>query len=384
LATRSLDPEKIPLNLKVILIGPPQIFYLLYQNDEDFQTIFKVMADFDMEMDLTSENENEYAIFIAHLCSDEKLNHFDRTAVGMIIEYSSRLAGSQKKLSTRFGEIADVVREASYWSVQAKRKLVIEDDVQKAIDERRYMRNRIETQMREHLIEGKQLITTEGEIVGQINGLSVIQIGDHIFGQPSRVTANTFVGKEGVVQIDREVELAGPIHNKGVMTLIGYLGKNYADERPLSFSAMLTFEQNYGGIEGDSASSTELYVLISSLSGVPIRQSVAVTGSVNQHGEIQPIGGVTQKVEGWFETCKQRGFNGNQGVLIPESNIPDLMVRKEVIQAVEEGKFNIWAVKTIEEGLEVLTGIPAEQIHIKAKNRLQSLADIGVKYSNRD
>ncbi|MFQ5615302.1 MAG: Lon protease family protein [Anaerolineales bacterium] len=384
-ATNSLDPEEIPLEVKVIIIGPPQVYYLLYQDDEDFRTTFKVMADFDQAMDYEPENLREYATFVSYLCREENLFSFDRSAVGMIVEYSSRLTGSQKKLSTRFGDIADIVREASFWAKRAGRDVVIADDVQEAINERRYLRNRIETQLREHLMDGKQLIAVDGKITGQINGLSVLQVGDHTFGHPSRVTASTFVGKDGVVQVDREVELAGPIHNKGVMTLIGYLGRKYGDERPLSFSAMLTFEQNYGGIEGDSASSTELYALISSLSGVPIRQSVAVTGSVNQLGEIQPIGGVTQKVEGWYEICKARGFNGKQGALIPATNAEDLMLRKEVVRAVEAGEFHIWAVRCVDEGLEVLTGVsPTEAIHTKAKERLERLAEVGAKYSRGD
>lgn len=377
---RSLEPEAIPLDIKVILIGPPGLYYQLHELDEDFQTIFKVMADFDETVPRTAENELEYAKFIAKRSRDEKLLHLDRQAVGRVIEYGSRLAGTQDKLSTRFGNIADLVRESSYWAREAKRDVVTVDDVEQAIDHGEYLRNRIETRMREHLMEGKQLVATEGEIVGQINGLAVSQIGDHAFGHPSRVTTRTYVGKQGVVQIDREVELAGRIHNKGVLTLIGYLGGQYAGDQPLSLSAQITFEQNYGGIEGDSASSTELYALLSSLSGRPIKQSIAVTGSVNQLGEIQAIGGVTQKVEGWFNVCKERGLTGAQGVIIPSSNVKDLMLRVAVVEAVAAGQFHIWAVDTVDEGIEILTGIAAGEIHTEAKARLKNLAEILEQY----
>jgi lon-related putative ATP-dependent protease len=377
---RSLEPEAIPLDIKVILIGPPALYYQLHAMDEDFQTIFKVMADFDETVHRTAENEREYAKFIAKRSREEDLLHLDRQSVGRVIEYGSRLAGTQGKLSTRFGNIADLVRESDYWAREAGRDIVIVDDVERAIDHREYLRNRIETRMREHLMEGKQLVATEGAIIGQINGLAVSQIGDHAFGHPSRVTTRTYVGKEGVVQIDREVELAGAIHNKGVLTLVGYLGGQYAADQPLSLSAQITFEQNYGGIEGDSASSTELYALLSSLSEAPIKQSIAVTGSVNQLGRIQAIGGVTQKVEGWFNVCKERGLTGEQGVLIPASNVKDLMLRVAVVDAVSAGDFHIWAVETVDEGIEILTGVPADEIHMAAKARLKNLAEILERY----
>ncbi len=377
---RSLEPEAIPLDIKVILIGPPGLYYQLHAMDEDFQTIFKVMADFDETVSRTAENELEYARFIAKRSHEEGLLHLERQAVGRVIEYGSRLAGTQDKLSTRFGNIADLVRESNYWAQEAGREVVSVDDVERAIDHGEYLRNRIETRMREHLMEGKQLVATGGAIVGQINGLAVSQIGDHAFGHPSRVTTRTYVGKQGVVQIDREVELAGRIHNKGVLTLIGYLGGQYADDQPLSLSAQITFEQNYGGIEGDSASSTELYALLSSLSDMPIKQSIAVTGSVNQLGEIQAIGGVTQKVEGWFSVCKERGLTGEHGVLIPASNVNDLMLRVTVVQAVNAGQFHIWAVETVDEGIEILTGISAKKIHAAAKARLKNLAEILEQY----
>jgi lon-related putative ATP-dependent protease len=374
-AARSLDPEAIPLNLKVILVGPPALYYQLHNLDEDFRTLFKVMADFDKTVPRTAENELEYATFIATRTQEENLLHLDRQAVGRVIEYGSRLAGTQDKLSTRFGNIADLVREANYWAKAAGQELITVDDIEKAIDTREFLHNRIETRMREHLMEGKQLVATDGEVVGQINGLAVSQIGEHAFGHPSRVTTRTYVGKQGVVAIDREVELAGAIHNKGLMTLIGYLGGQYANDQPLSLSAQITFEQNYGGIDGDSASSTELYALLSSLSEIPIKQSIAVTGSVNQRGEIQAIGGVTQKVEGWFAVCQQRGLTGEQGVMIPASNVSDLMLRVSVVEAVMAGNFHIWAVETVDQGIEVLTGRPAGEVHTATKARLRILAE---------
>jgi len=380
-AIRSLDPEPIPLEVKIILIGPAALYYMLHDQDEDFRATFKVMADFDESVARTSANEHDYATFIASRAHEEDLLHLEKTAVGRVIEYGSRLAGTQNKLSTRFGRIADLVRESCYWAGAAGRDLVTVDDVETAIDNREYLQNRIETRMRESLMEGKQLVTSTGAITGQINGLAVRQIGEHAFGHPSRITARTYVGKEGVIQIDREAELAGSIHDKGLFTLIGYLGGQYADDLPLSLSAQVTFEQNYGGIDGDSASSTELYALLSSLSDVPIKQGIAVTGSVNQWGEIQAIGGVTQKVEGWYAICKEKGLTGEQGVLIPAANAEDLMLRVAVVEAVREGKFHLWAINSIDEGLEVLTGHKAAEIHTAVKTRLTQLAQTMKEYN---
>ena len=305
---------------------------------------------------------------------EEDLLHLQQAAVGRVIEYGSRLAGTQRKLSTRFGHIADLVREANYWATIAGHEIVTVADVETAIDNRDYLQNRIETRMRESLKEGKQLVSTTGAVAGQINGLTVQQVGEHAFGHPSRVTARTFVGEEGVVQIDREADLAGSFHDKGLYTLIGYLGGQYAGDLPLSLSAQITFEQNYSEIDGDSASSTELYALISSLAAVPITQGLAVTGSVNQWGEIQAIGGVTEKVEGWFAVCQENGLTGEQGVLIPSSNVSDLMLRVAVVNAVDQGQFHIWAVDNVDLGLHVLTGRDAGDIHDAAKRRLKELA----------
>jgi lon-related putative ATP-dependent protease len=373
-ATYSLDPEPIPIDLKVILIGPPEHYYMLHASDEDFRATFKVVADFGVEMDRTPENEHEYATFISTRCYEEGLLHFDTGAVSRVVEQGSRLAGSQRKLSTHFGEIADLVREGSHWAEQAERKVVTSDDIMHAIRERIYFQGRTEARLRERIMDGTLLITTKGEVVGQVNSLTVTQVGEHRFGQPSRVTARTYMGKGGVVQIDREVHLAGPIHNKGVMTLIGFLGGRYATEQPLSLSAQITFEQRYGGVEGDSASAAELYTLLSSLSGFPIKQEVALTGSINQRGEIQAIGGISEKVESWFKLCKEQGFTGGQGVLLPASNIEDLMLDEPLRDAVDNEEFNLWALSTIDDGLEILTGRPADEVHEAVQNRLLELA----------
>ena len=381
-AIRTLDPETIPLEVKVILIGPAELYYQLHELDEDFRTTFKVMADFSQQVNRTAENERDYATFIATRVQEENLLHLEQTAVGRIIEYGSRLAGTQDRISTRFGQIADLVREANYWAGSVGHELVTVSDVEKAIDNREYLQNRIETRMRESLMEGKQLVTTEGAIVGQINGLAVHQIGEHAFGHPSRVTARTYVGEEGVIQIDREADLAGSLHDKGLFTLIGYLGGQYANDLPLSLSAQITFEQNYGGVDGDSASSTELYALLSSLANTPINQGIAVTGSVNQLGEVQAIGGATEKVEGWFAVCNEKGLSGDQGVMIPSANVPDLMLRVSVVDAVREGSFHIWAVSNVDEGLEVLTGRRAKEIHRAVKQRLVELAETLKNFSD--
>ena len=290
----------------------------------------------------------------------------------------------QSKLSTRFGKIADLAREANHWATEAGHALVSAADVDQAMDQRDYLANRIETRMREYVLQGKQLVSCSGTAVGQINGLAVSEIGDHAFGHPNRITARAYVGREGVIHIDREVEMSGPIHDKGVLTLIGYLGGQYALEAPLSLSAQITFEQNYGGIDGDSASSTELYALLSSLSDLPLGQGIAVTGSVNQTGEIQAIGGVTEKVEGWFAVCEAIGLDGQQGVLIPAANIDDLMLRPAVVEAVRAGQFHVWAVTTVDEGLALLTGEAATAVHERVQDRLRALAETLAEFDDPD
>lgn len=385
--TLTLEPEPIPLDVKVILMGGPELYDLLYEGDENFRETFGVRADFDTEMEWTPENEQQIALFIAARCFEEGLTHFDPTGVGKVVEFASRLVGDQGKLSTRFGAIADLVREAAYWAQKNGHALVTAADVMQAIDEQTYRSNLLEERSRQAVEQGLIFIDTAGAVVGQINGLAaILQIGDYAFGQPQRITARTFMGRLGVVNIEREVALAGPIHNKGVMILAGYLGGQYAQGQPLTLSAQITFEQSYGGIEGDSAASAELYALISSLSGYPLRQDIAVTGSVNQKGEIQPIGAVTEKVEGFYAVCKARGLTGTQGVMIPAANVRHLMLREGIVQAVAEGKFHIWPVRTIDEGLELLTGAPAGErgpdgaypegtVHHAAQKRLREWAE---------
>lgn len=381
-ATRTLDPQAIPLNVKVILVGPPALYYQLAGLDEDFDSIFKVMADFDATIERTAENEMEYATFIAARIKEKGLRPFDRSAIGKVIEYGSRLAGTQKRLSTKFGDITDLMTESNYWAGKGEPDHVTAADVTQAIKTRSYMRNRIENRMREGVLDKKQLLEVTGSKVGQINGLAVSQIGDYAFGHPSRLTVRTYVGNKGVVAIDREVNMAGAIHNKGVLILTGYLGGQYAIDHPLSLSAKITFEQNYGGVDGDSASSTELYALLSSLTGIPIKQNIAVTGSVNQYGEVQAIGGATEKVEGWYEVCLDQGLTGEQGAMIPASNVADLMLREDVVAAVEDGKFHLWSVETIDEGIEIMMGVPAAQVHEKAKAKLKELADKMASYDS--
>ncbi len=361
-STVTLEPEPIPLDVKVVLIGSPLLYYLLYYYEEDFQKLFKVKADFATQMDRTPETEYQYALFVRTICQEDGLLPFDRGAVAQVIEHSSRLVEDQYKLSTRFGEIADLVREASFWASRNGHSVVTADDVRRAIEEKTFRSNLLEERIKELITQGTVMIDTTGERVGQINGLSVILLGDYTFGRPSRVTANTFVGKAGVVNIEREVELSGPIHSKGVLILSSYLGRKYAQNAPLTLSASLVFEQSYEGVEGDSASSTELYAILSSLSGYPIKQGIAVTGSVNQHGELQPVGGINEKIEGFFDICKAKGLTGDQGVIIPVGNVRNLMLREDVIEAVREGEFHIWPVRTVDEGIEILTGVPAGEL----------------------
>ncbi|MCL5058221.1 MAG: AAA family ATPase [Actinobacteria bacterium] len=357
--TVSLRPEAIPLNVKVIMVGSYNLYGLLRELDEDFQKFFKVKVDFDTEMHRTQENLSHYAAFVGAVCNREKLKHFDRTGLAELIEYGARLAGDQNKLSTRFNEVIEVVYEAAARAEAESAPLVNSSHVMGAVEEKIYRSKRIEEKMHEMTLKGVIMIATTGERVGAINGLSVLDLGDYSFGRPSRITASTFMGQEGVVNIEREAHMSGSSHTKGVLTLVGYLGEKFAQNKPLRMSARITFEQVYDGVDGDSASSTELYCILSSLSGLPIAQGFAVTGSVNQQGEIQPIGGVTEKVEGFFSLCRDRGLTGKQGVIIPAGNVDNLMLNHEVVQAVAEGKFHIYAVSSVEEGIELLTGVRA-------------------------
>ncbi len=359
LAPQTIEPEPIPLDIKVIMMGSPSIYYLLYSLEEDFSDLFKVKSDFTSTMERTPETEAQYAYFIAARCHEGNLPHFTPAAVGQVIEYGARLAGDQNKLSTLFGHITDMLHEATYWARHEGAEVIDAAHMIRAIEDRRYRANLFEELTLERIGEQTIFIDTEGEVVGQINGLSVVGLGDYLFGQPSRITARVFIGKEGVVNIEREVAMSGPIHDKGVLILRGYLGGQYALEYPLALSASITFEQNYSGVEGDSASLAELYALLSALSGYPITQRLAITGSVNQRGQVQPIGGVSEKIEGFFQVCRTRGLTGDQGVIVPKPNVRHLMLRTEVIDAVREGKFHIYAIETVDQGIELLTGLPA-------------------------
>jgi lon-related putative ATP-dependent protease len=358
-STVSLEPEPVPLAIKVILLGDRHLFYLLDQLDPDFRTLFKVVVDFEDEVDRNGDTDLSYARLVATLARDESLRPFDRGGVARVIEECARWADDAEKLSAHMGTILDLLREADHWAGERSSDLIGAEDVSAAITRGERRGGRVKERSLEMIERGTLLIETAGEKVGQINGLSVLMLGRSSFGRPTRITVKTRLGKGEVVDIEREVSLGGPLHSKGVMILAGYLGARYAPEHPLSLSATVVFEQSYGMIEGDSASSAELYALLSSLSGAPIKQSLAVTGSVNQNGEVQAIGGVNEKIEGFFELCAARGLTGDQGVLIPASNVKHLMLRDEVVEAVRAGKFHVWPVRTIDEGLELLTGLPA-------------------------
>ena len=389
--TKSLRPEPIPFDAKVILVGDSRIYYMLYQLDPEFKKIFKVKAEFDTTMDRDEENVQQYAKFMCTLCNKEGLKHLDSSGIAAVVEYSSRLASDREKLSTQFAEVSDIIREANYYAQEVGSDIISEDHVMQAVEAKVYRSNLIEEKLEEMIERGTILVDTDGEKVGQVNGLAVMGIGDYMFGKPSRITASVGVGKEGIIDIERQAEMGGPTHTKGVHILTGFLTNRYAKKHPLSVAARLTFEQNYSGVEGDSASSTETYSLMSVLSGVPVKQGIAVTGSVNQKGEVQAIGGVNQKIEGFYELCKFRGLDGSHGVVIPESNVKNLMLKEEVVEAIKEGKFHVYPVRTIDEGIEVLTGVPAGElgddgaypegtVNYLAQKRLDELAEISKEY----
>ncbi|MEN6545586.1 MAG: ATP-binding protein, partial [Armatimonadia bacterium] len=359
ISTLTLEPEPIPLDVKVCMIGNPMIYYMLYEYDEDFGKLFKVQADFNSEIDLDDSSVQQYAEFIAYLSKKENLLHFDRTAVARVTEYGAEQAQDQQKLTARLLDVSDLVRESSYWAQKQSHKRVQGNDVENALDQKIWRSNRIEERLFEMYEDGTIMVDVEGAVVGQINGLSIMQLGDYMIGRPGRLTCRTFTGRSGVIQIDREAKLTGRIHDKGMMTLSGFLGERYGRNEQIQLSATLSFEQLYSELEGDSASSTELYCLLSSIGEVPIKQGIAVTGSVNQKGEVQAIGGVSRKIEGFFKTCKIKGLTGEQGVLIPNTNVRHLMLKPEVVEAVKNGQFHIWSARTIDEGIEVLTGMPA-------------------------
>ncbi|MGD9359080.1 MAG: AAA family ATPase [Desulfobacterales bacterium] len=357
--TTSLRPEPIPLEVKVVLIGSYHLFQLLQNNDSKFNKIFKVRADFDHEVKRNEDTMQQYARFIARVCKEDNLLPLTPKGVAAIVAYGEKQVADKDKLSLRFGSIQGVLKEADYWARKKNARVVSDKYVQKALKEHRFRYNLYEEKVQENYVDETILIDLDGAIVGQVNALAVYQIGDLAFGRPSRITAETYLGKEGIINIERESKLSGKTHDKGVLILSGYLGRTFAQKYPLNLSASITFEQSYGGIDGDSASSTELYAILSSLSGVPIHQGIAVTGSVNQKGQVQAIGGVNHKIEGFFDVCKAKGLTGSQGVMIPKANVKNLMLKKEVIDAVKKGKFHIYRVATIQEGIEILTGAKA-------------------------
>ena len=356
-STVGIKPEPVKLDVKLVIAGNSQLYHMLYAYDEDFRKLFKVKADFDYIVDRNDSTLSQYSCFIKSVCDMDGLNKFDRSGVETVIEYSSRLAGDQNKLSVQFGSITKILKEANYWSkLDNNSKSIKRQHVEKAIDEKIYRSNMIEEKIQEMITKGSILVDTEGLVVGQINGLAVYNIGDYAFGKPSRLTCETYMGTEGLINIDRRAKLSGNIHDKGVLILSGYLGSTYAQKKPLSLSASIGFEQSYDVIDGDSASTAELVVLLSSLSGIPIKQSFAITGSINQKGQIQPIGGVNEKVEGFYDVCKAKGLNGEQGVVIPHQNVKNLMLRKEVVQAVKDNKFHIYPIESVDQAIELLTG----------------------------
>ena len=385
ITTKGLTPEPIPLDVKTILIGNPMLYHTLYMYDPDFVELFKVKAEFDSTMERTEENVRDYAAFICALSQKELLLHMDRGGVTKLVEHSSRLAEDQTKLSTRFAEISDIIREASYWATKDGAPCINADHMIKAIEEKVHRSDLIRDKIVEMIQRGTIAIDTEGEAVGQINGLAVIGLGDFSFGRPGRITVSVGPGREGLIDIEREARLGGRLHTKGVMILGGYLADRLAQGIPLSLVARLTFEQSYDEIDGDSASSAELYALLSRLSDAPIKQGIAVTGSVNQKGQVQPIGGVNHKIEGFFYVCQAKGLTGNQGVMIPASNVEHLMLREEVVEAVRQGQFHIYSASTIDEGIEILTGVKAgnklpdgsfeeESVNQRVSQRLRDMA----------
>ncbi len=356
---QGMKPQPMPVELKIIVMGDDTLYQLLSAYDEDFWEMFKVKADFDYQVELTDENMKAYACFIRMCCDQDKLLPFDRSGVAKVLEFASRSVSDQEKLSTRFGQLKELLIESDYWAKDSQSQIIKGEHVEKAIKEKIHRLDLVAERILKLMVEGTLMVDVEGAVVGQVNGLSVYDLGTFSFGRPSRITAKTFLGRRGVINIERESQLSGRIHDKGVLILSGYLGWQYAQDKPLSLSASLCFEQSYAGVEGDSASSTELYAILSSLSDLPIRQDIAVTGSVNQKGEIQPIGGVNQKIEGFYDICKAKGLTGNQGVMIPRQNVRNLVIREDVVKAVQDGQFHIYSVKTIDEGIEILTGVPA-------------------------
>lgn len=359
LSTSTLKPSPVPINLKLIIIGEPFIYYLLYNLDTEYRKLFKVKSDFDAVMPRSVDNMQKYAYFISTRCKEEDLMCFEKSGVTRVVEYGVRLAGDREKLSARFNDIENLIVEAGYWAKVEGASLVSAVHVERAINEKIFRNSKIEDKLRDYITEDTIMVDTDGAVVGQVNGIAVLDPGDYAFGKPSRVTARSYMGDFGIANIEREVKMSGKIHNKGLMILTSFLGERFAQSFPLTLSATVCFEQLYDEIEGDSATCTEVYALLSSLSGAPIDQGLAVTGSMNQRGEVQPIGGVNEKIEGFFGVCKAKGFTGRQGVIIPKRNVRNLMLRQEVVDAVRDGKFSIYPIEFVDEGLEILTGKPA-------------------------
>jgi lon-related putative ATP-dependent protease len=366
MAGSGIKPEPISLDVKVVLIGEPRIYHLLWQLDDDFKDIFKIKAEFDSTMPLSDGSIRSYFEFVKKTIDDEGLPRFDLSGLQAVTEYGVRVAGNRNKITTRFATVQDLIRESTFFSRERKSGSVAREDVEKAIRSRRSRVNLVEDKIQEMFDENVIMVSTTGKVAGQINGLSVYSVGEYAFGRPCRITASVSLGRAGIINVERESDLSGPIHNKGVLVLSGYLRDQFAQDKPLAMSASITFEQSYGGVDGDSASSTEIYAILSALSGLPINQELAVTGSVNQKGEIQPIGGVTEKVEGWFDVCVSKTLTGTQGVIIPEQNAKDLLLRPDVIDAVKKGTFHIHAIKSISQGIELLMGTPAGNL-VKGK-----------------
>lgn len=362
MSTSALRPEPIPLDVKVIVIGSPVFYYLLFNLDEEWRDLFKVKADFDSTMERNEANIKKYASFISFVQKTENLLPFHRSACARVVEYGSRLADHKEKLSAKFGQIADLLREASYWAKREGSDVVLSRHVEKALEEKVYRVNKIEEKLREMMLEGTLIVDTEGQKIGQVNGLAVLDLGDYSFGKPSRITAKTYAGKAGIVNIERETKMSGRIHEKAIFIISSYLGSKYAQKKPITLSASITFEQLYEMVEGDSATCAELYALLSSIAEIPLNQSFAVTGSMDQNGEVQPVGGINEKIEGFFELCRMKGLNGTHGVIIPERNVKNLMLKKDVVEAVRNGKFSIYAIEKMEEGLEILTGLKAGEM----------------------
>jgi len=392
-ATAGLRPEPVEVKLKVIILGSSFHYNQLFAADEDFQKLFKIKADFDTVMKKDDGHILQYARFVKTLCDKEDLLPFEKDAVAVLIRHSSRMVSDKTRLTLRFSDVADLIRESDYWARQAGYRRVKSKNVRKAIEERIFRSNLYEEKTQEMIDEKSILIQTDGWEVGQVNGLSVYQVGDYAFGKPTRITAQVSLGDEGIVNIEREARMSGSIHDKGVLILSGYLHGKYGREKPINLHASICFEQSYSGVDGDSASSTEVYAILSGLTGVPIRQSIAVTGSINQMGVIQPIGGVNEKIEGFFNTCRAEGLTGAQGVIIPHQNVRNLMLKDEVSEAVRSGRFHIWAIEKIDQGLEILTGrsagtpdengnYPEDSLHGLAQRKLNEMADIVRQYKS--